>query len=190
MNSYFDEKKNTVIYRDASSVGLSSILLQKAENDNAHVVSYSCRSVTTTEHKYSQIERECLSLAYACKKHHVYVFGRKFKTYCDNKTLVNLLKPPSLKLPLCIERMLLQLQGYEFEIENKKSESNILDFISQHPIQIDENTYEKYVSFVTTAAVPKSLTINDIFQQQRNKISFYIIYARGLKTMIGKSLKN
>ena len=55
--------------------------------------------------------------------------------YCDNKALVNLLKRPSSKLPLRIERMLLQVQGYEFEIEYVKSESNISDFISRHPIQ-------------------------------------------------------
>ena len=111
MNTYFDEKKNTVIYCDASPVGLSSILLQKDKNDSAHVISYSSHSLTTTEQKYSQIERECLSLVYACKKHHIYVFGRKFKMCCNNKALVNLLKRPSSKLPLRIERMLLQLQS-------------------------------------------------------------------------------
>ena len=154
------------MYCDASPVGLSSVLLQKDENDNAHVISYSSRSLNTTEQKYSQIERECLSLVYACKRHHIYVFGRKTKMYCDNKALLNLLKRPSSKLPLRIERMLLQLQGYEFEIEYLKSESNISDFISRHLIQdkrqIDENIYEKYVNFLTTTAVPKSLTIDDI----------------------------
>ena len=163
VNTYFDEKKNTVIYCDTSPVGLSSILLQKDKNDNAHVIFYSPRSLTTTEQKYSQIEREYLSLIYACKRHHIFVFGRKFKTYCDNKTLVNLLKHP---LPLRIERMLFQLQGYEFEIEYVKSESNIPDFIRRHPIQnkrqIDKNIYKKYVNFVTTTAIPKSLTIDDI----------------------------
>ena len=116
MNTYFDEKKNTVMYCDASPIGLSSILLQKNKHDNAHAISYSSRSLTTTEQKYSQIEHECLSLTYACKRHHIYVFGRKFKMYCDNKVLVNLLKRPSSKLPLHIKRMLLQLQGNEFEV--------------------------------------------------------------------------
>ena len=111
-------KTKTLIYSGASPVGLSSILLQKDENNNAYVISYSSLFLTTTEQKYSQIERECLSLVYACKKHHIYVFGRKFKMYCDNKALVNLLKRPSSKLPLLIKRMLLQLQGYEFEIES------------------------------------------------------------------------
>ena len=47
-----------------------------------------------------------------------------------------------------------------------KSESNISDFISRHPIQdkrqIGENFYEKYFNFVTTTTVPKSLKIDDI----------------------------
>ena len=140
--------------------------MQNDENDNAHVISYSSRSLTTTEQKYSQIERECLDLVYACKSHHIYVFGKKFRMYCDNKTLLNLLKRPSSKLPLRIERMLLQLQGYEFEVGYAQSESNISDFISRHPTpeerEINENIYENYVNFITTTTVPKSLTIKDV----------------------------
>ena len=113
--------------------------------------------------------------------------------YCDNKALANLLKRPSSKLPLRIERILLQLQGYEFEIEYIKSKSNISDFISRHPTpndrQIDENIYEKYVNFVTTTAVSKSLTINDNSTATKQD-KFYKIYARGLKTMIVTSSKN
>ena len=158
-----------------------------------HFVGLALKGLTTTEQKYCQIERECLSLVYACKKHHVYVFGRNFKMYRDNNALVNLLKRPSSKLPLRIERISLQLQGYEFEIEYIKSESNISDFISRHPIpnerQIDENIYEKYVNFVTTTAVSKSLTINDISTATK-QYKFYKIYARGLKTMIVTSSKN
>ena len=59
MNTYSDEKKNTVTCCNVSPVKLSSILLQKEENDNTHVISYSSRSLNTTEQKQSQIEREC-----------------------------------------------------------------------------------------------------------------------------------
>ena len=76
------------------------------------------------------------------------------------------MKRPSSMLPLRIERMLLQRQGYKFEIEYVKNESNISDFISRYPIQnkrqIDENIQVKYVNFVTTTAVSKSLTIDRI----------------------------
>ena len=62
--------------------------------------------------------------------------------------------------------MLLQLQGYKFEIEYVKSESNISDFISRHSLpderQIEGKFYGKYDTFVATTAFPKSLAINDI----------------------------
>ena len=108
--------------------------------------------------------------------------------YGDNKALVNLLKRLSSKLPLRIERMLLQLQGYEFEIEYVKSESNISNFISRHPIpderQIDQTTYEKYVNFVTTTtAVPKLLIINISTATKQNKL------LRNLRQRIVNKLK-
>ena len=140
--------------------------MQKDENDNVHVISYFSRSLTKTEQKYSQIEHECLSLVYAFKRHYIYGFDRIFRMYWDNKALVNLLKRPSSKLPLRIERMLLQIQDYEFEIEYMKNEKNISNLISRYPIpderRIDESIYENYVNFITTTAIPKSLTINDI----------------------------
>ena len=80
------------------------------------------------------------------------LFAKKLKMYCNNKALVNLLKRPSSKLPLRIKEMLLQLSGYEFEIEYIKSESNILDFLSRHPIldkrPIDKNIYKNMASFL------------------------------------------
>ena len=38
VNACFDEKKNTFVYCDTSPVGLCSNLLQKDENDNAHII--------------------------------------------------------------------------------------------------------------------------------------------------------
>ena len=61
VNTYFDEQKETILYCDASSE-LSSILLQNDNKDHLQVISYLSRSLNTTEQKYSQLERECLSI--------------------------------------------------------------------------------------------------------------------------------
>ena len=56
--------------------------------------------------------------------------------------------------------MILQLQGYV------KTEQNISDFISRHPDReqelIERTEVDKYVNFVTSTAVPKSFTLEDI----------------------------
>ena len=65
--SYFDENKETILFCDASPVGVSSILAQrKPESKEYDIVSYSSRALTDTEKRYSQIERECLGIVYAC----------------------------------------------------------------------------------------------------------------------------
>ena len=131
------------------------------------VISYSSGSLNTTEQRYSQLERECLSIAYACQRHRVYLFGRTFKIYNDNKALVNLLlSRPSSKVPLRIERTILQLQGYDFDIEYVKSEQNISNYISRHPDReqklIESTVVYKYVNFVTYTAVSIAFTLEDI----------------------------
>ena len=133
INTYFNEKKETILYCDASPFGLSSILLQNDNKDLLQVILYSSRSLNTTEQRYSKLERECLSIAYACQRHRVYLFGRTIKIYSDNKAIVNLLSRTSSKVPSRIERMILQLQGYDFDIKYVKTEQNFSDYISRHP---------------------------------------------------------
>ena len=76
--------------------------------------------------------------------------------------MVNLLSQPSSKLPLRIERIILQLQGYNFDIKYVKTEQNISDYISRHPDREQKPEVDKCVNFVTSTAVPKSFTLEDI----------------------------
>ena len=166
INTYFNEQKETILYCDANPFGLSSILLQNDNKDHLQVISHSSRSLNTTEQRYSQLERECLSIVYAYQRHRVYLFGRTFKIYSDNKALVRLLSRPSSKVPLRTERLILQLQGYDFDIKFVKTQQNISDYISRHPDReqklIESAEVDKYVNFVTSTAVPRLFTSEDI----------------------------
>ena len=65
--SYYDEKSDLFLYCDASPVGISSILLQKTPGKHdMNVIAYCSRALNEVEQRYSQIERECLSVEYAC----------------------------------------------------------------------------------------------------------------------------
>ena len=60
---YFDYSKNTELYVDASPFGLGAILTQMTPGkDDTNVISYASRSLTDTETRYSQIEREALAI--------------------------------------------------------------------------------------------------------------------------------
>ena len=69
---YFDKDTPTQVIANASPVGLGAVLTQKQKN-GPRVVCYTSRSLTDTERRYSQTEKEVLALIWACEKFHPYV---------------------------------------------------------------------------------------------------------------------
>ena len=62
--AYFDPKTQTqtVLSVDASRFGLGSVLMQ-----NGKVIAYASRALTDVEKRYSQTEKEALSIVWACE---------------------------------------------------------------------------------------------------------------------------
>ena len=170
--AYYDPTKETTIYTDASPVGISAVIIQNTPNKKDHkLISYSSRALTQTEQRYSQIERECLAIVYACEHNKLYLFGTTFKMFSDHKPIVNLLNNPNSIVPLRIERMTLSLQGYTFDLQHVKGENNISDYPSRHPFSIStndsDNEVEQYVNFVVNYACPNALSIDDIREETK-----------------------
>ncbi|CAB3999375.1 Retrovirus-related Pol poly from transposon [Paramuricea clavata] len=63
----YDPNKATKIAADASSYGLGAVVLQEEEPDTWKPVSFISRSMTTTEARYAQIEKEALAVTWACE---------------------------------------------------------------------------------------------------------------------------
>ena len=63
--AYFDVQKDTQIVVDASPVGISAILSQAVKGSNEfRIVAYASRALTDVEQRYSQREREALSIVW------------------------------------------------------------------------------------------------------------------------------
>ena len=60
----YDPSANTVVSADASAYGLGGVLTQKQPSSEWQPVSFISRSLTPTEQKYSQIEKEVLALTW------------------------------------------------------------------------------------------------------------------------------
>ena len=59
--AHYCSEKETIISADASSYGLRAVLLQDQENDTKKPIAYASRSMTSTEQRYAQIEKDALA---------------------------------------------------------------------------------------------------------------------------------
>ena len=110
--AYFDKSASTKVIADASPVGLGAVLMQN-QNGEWVPICYASRSLTECERKYSQTEKEALSLVWACERYHAYIYGMRFDLVTDHKPLEVIYGPRS-KPCARIERWVIRLQPYDF----------------------------------------------------------------------------
>ena len=72
---------------DASSTGIGAVLSHVMPHGCERPVVFASRSLTKTEHKYAQIDKEALSIVWGVKRFHVYLYGRRFTLVTDHKPL-------------------------------------------------------------------------------------------------------
>ena len=85
----YNPEAPTKVSADASSFGLGAVLLQRAESEWKPVV-YASRSMTETDHRYAQIEKEALAITWACERFSDYILGKTVSIETDHKPLVPL----------------------------------------------------------------------------------------------------
>ena len=102
--------------------------------EEQRVISYASRSLSDTEHRYSQTEKEALAIVWACERFHAYLYGAEFELMTDDKPLECIFSPKS-KTCARIERLLLRMQPYKVSVKYIPSPKNIADSLSRllHP---------------------------------------------------------
>lgn len=169
VTSYFDPDKETEIVVDASPVGLGAILAQKdPETSDRHIVAYASKSLSETERRYSQTEREALAVVWGCEYFHLYVYGKPITVCTDHKPLISIYGNPKSKPPARIERWALRLQPYQVSIVYQKGENNPADYMSRHPAQQTKTTTrqakvaEEFVNYIIQTSTPKAIKLEEI----------------------------
>ena len=89
---YFNVAEQVEVQVDASSSGLGACLMQGGQP-----IQYVSRALTDTEKRYSQIEKEMLSIVFGLTRFHTHTYGRKVTVY----TVYNLLKITLLDFSEC-----------------------------------------------------------------------------------------
>ncbi|EFO87345.1 hypothetical protein CRE_31410 [Caenorhabditis remanei] len=119
MLSHFKEDWKIMVAADASQYGIGGVLMHETPDGQEVPIAHFARSLTDTEKRYSQIEKEALALVYTVKKSHKFVFGRKFSLQTDHKPLLAIFGD-SRDLPVHSQNRLVRwattLLAYNFDI--------------------------------------------------------------------------
>ena len=139
--SYYDQNSPVTLEVDASIKGLGAVLVQ-----NDKPIAFASKTLTTTQSNYSNIERECLAVVFGIQRFHHYLYGRPFTVKSDHKPLEMIVLKPLHIAPPRLQRMLTQIQGYDFKLVYKPGvmidsiEMDLLHFAPVKQHQLREET--------------------------------------------------
>ena len=151
--SYFDPSKPTVIQVDASQVALGATLTQQGKP-----IAYASKSLTESEQRYANIEREMLACVFGAERFHTYIFEKEFTIESDHRPLEMISKKNLTAAPARLQRMLLRLQRYDYSINYRPGKEMVLaDSLSRLPTcrngkseEIDLSHKVCYIQFSTS----------------------------------------
>src|SRR4029434_6413132 len=84
---HYDPDLPLTLACDSSAYGIGAVIQHEMPSGKKRPIAYASRTLAPAEKKYSQIEKEGLSLIFGVKKFHQYLWGRKFKLVTDHKPL-------------------------------------------------------------------------------------------------------
>ena len=167
----YDPGSDLTVSADASSYGLGAVLLQR-DGSGCRPVAYASRSMTETEKRYAQIEKEALAITWAFERFSTYVLGKSVAAETDHKPLVPLLSTKQLdSLPARVLRFRLRLDRFDFTIKHVPGKQlYTADTLSRAPLTSQDNSSDleelaELAAAATVAHLPASEDRLDIYRQ-------------------------
>lgn len=160
--SFFVRGRTTILVADAGPNALGAVLLQ-SDQEKYFVIAYASKALTETESKYYQTEKEALAIVWSCEKFATFLVGILFDLWTDCKPLEYLFKPNS-KPCARLERWILRLQSFSFNVIHKPGKLNIADPLSRlcNPIESCDVSEECHLIRLVRETSPAAVTPREI----------------------------
>ncbi|GFX24927.1 retrovirus-related Pol polyprotein from transposon 412 [Trichonephila clavipes] len=139
---HYDPSLPLTLASDASPVGIGCVLSHVYPDGSERPIAFASRTLSGSEKKYSQIDKEALSIVWAVRKFYLYLKGRRFTLITDHKPLITIFGSKRGLPVLAATRLLhyaLILQSFAFDITFRKTiEHRNADFLSRLPKTSEE----------------------------------------------------
>ena len=135
---HFNPSLDIQLACDASDYGLGAVLSHKMPDGSEKPIGFVSRTLSDTEKKYSQIEKEALACVVGVTRFHLYLWGHHFTLQTDHKPLLSLFKENKAipqQAANRIQRWAWTLASYEYTItwRNTTQHANT-DALSRLPL--------------------------------------------------------
>ena len=184
----YDPAKDHTVSADASSFGLGAVLLQKDESGH-RPVAFASRSMTETERRYAQIEKEALAITWAFEKFSTYILGKSVSAETDHKPLVPLLGTKQLdSLPARVLRFRLHLDRFNYSIKHVPGKHlYTADTLSRSPLTSTEGSSDleelaELAAAATVAHLPASTERLETYRREQKVDPTCLIVRRYCQT--------
>lgn len=144
---HYSADRELILACDASPYGVGAVLSHKMLDGTERPLGFVSRTLTSSEKRYSQLDKEGLAVIFGIQRFHKYLYGRKFTITTDHKpliTLFNEMKPVPHMVSPRIQRWSVLLRAYEYKIIYKpgKFHSNA-DALSRLPVPTVQKEEER-----------------------------------------------
>ena len=169
MLAYFNAEKKLVLQVDSSQDGLGAALMQGGKP-----IEYASRSLTATERRWAQIEKELLSVIYGLERFDQYTFGRRVIIQNNHKPIGTILKKPLSQAPRRLQALILRLHRYDVEFEYVEGKKLVIaDTVSRAYLQEPEHQVRS-MSISTLGGIPDK-TIQEIVEATKKDDGMQIL---------------
>lgn len=137
--THFDSKLPLILATDASPYGVGAVLSHKFPDGSERPIQFASQTLSLTQQKYSQIDREAYGIIFGVRKFYQYLFGNRFTLITDHKPLLQIFSLHKTLPTLTATRMqhyAIYLQSFNYDIQYRSSkEHGNADFCSRLPLQ-------------------------------------------------------
>lgn len=152
---YFSMEDRTELYTDASPFALGAVLVQINNKGEKRIISFASKSLSPTERRYAQTQREALGIVWACEHFYYYLLGQHFTIKTDAQGVSYIFKRDGTSAKRLLRRAegwAMRLDLFDYDIEFIKGTANISDPSSRLYVG-DDGEYEESKSHFEIATI-------------------------------------